>query len=59
MEELDQKRRLAEEEVSQLQSRIQAAQKERQEAAAKVEFAKERARRIRTPVGLAKPLAVC
>ena len=33
MEELDQKRRLAEEEVSQLQSRIQAAQKERQEAA--------------------------
>lgn len=41
-----------------MHSKLEAAEAERREAAAKVEAAKQRTRMMKMPVGLARPLAV-
>jgi len=55
---LDEARKRAEEQVEAAHSQMKAVEEERKQAALKVEEAKEKTRKMKMPVGLAKPLTV-
>jgi len=56
LNELEKARQIAEAEVKEAHNKLEAAEEERKQASAKVEAAKERTRKIKLPVGLARPL---
>ena len=58
MKDLDEARKRAEEQVEAAHAQMKAVEEERKEAAMKVEEAKEKTRKMKMPVGLAKPLTV-